>query len=83
MTVQSSEILRPTSSVGFAVMLVIWLETVPKGNEDQIQEMKYQVALVLLRNALVVAMPLTGNTRYAQSQAFASLNLFSPAYSNS
>lgn len=44
-------------------MLVIWLETVPSGNEAVMLAMRFRVLSTALRNVLEVEMSTTENTR--------------------
>jgi hypothetical protein len=45
-------------------MLATWLAIVPRDNVGRMLETKFRVALVHLRNALLVVMLSTGNMRY-------------------
>ena len=65
-TVLSSAISLLISSVGFVAMPATWLVTVLSDSAERTLEMRFQVASVRLNDALVVAMPLTGNMRFAQ-----------------
>jgi hypothetical protein len=82
MTALSSATSRPTLSVAFVVMLAIWLEIVPRDSVGRMLETKFRVASVHHRNALVVAMLLTGNMRYVQVDPCALGSFWLTSFSN-